>query len=1313
MSSPSATLARYVPRRVLHHLASRSGPSSTAQSEHFLAAVLFADIVGFTALTEQLAQGGPAGVEAVSNVLNNYFGKLIDLTEEHGGEIVKFAGDGCIVLWPALEEPLERATCRAAQCALALQESLQQGQDETGVILSLRVGLGAGEIITMYVGGCYGRWEILVAGAPLVQMRVIQLAQPGEVIVSPDAWHLLQAQAEGTPPSADGQAAGCMRLVSVRAPLSLSPLPALAPTDEIAASLREYISRAILHRLDASQQGWLAELRRLTVLFLSVIGLDYSAGTALAQVQAAIQALQTVLYHYEGSVNQLLVDDKGTILVAAFGLPPRAHEDDAARAVQAALAIQASLSGLGLQSAIGLATGLVFCGERGNAQRSEYAIIGDTVNLAARLMQTASPERSCLCDAETYNAVYERFHFAPLPPITLKGKQAPVALYHPLGPRSTPPHRRPQRKSDIVGRTAERARLREQLNQLRERWKRISPGSPSEEVSLLLIEGEAGIGKSKLVADLLHAAQEQGVHSFIGAGDAIERIKPYHGWQSLFSQLLRVEALPENAAAYENHLLAYLAAHPEFLVWLPLLNVVLPIALPENDPIIALTEQARASRTRDLLARLLLASATERPTLIVLDDAHWLDSASWSLVLALSQAKPSHPLLLVIVTRPLVPPYPPEYNRLLQYPALQIVSLATMPAEEILSLLCYRLGVRQLPEAVAALIQEKAQGNPFYSEELTYALRESGLLQIEDGQGRLAPEAPALSSLGLPDSVQGIILSRIDRLPPAQQLTLKVASVVGRVFAYRTLETIHPIPADRPYLTDYLQTLEQLDLTPLDTPEPDLSYIFKHIITQEVAYGLLLFAQRRQLHQAVAEWYEQTYPLAGSPLYALLAHHWHQAQLWEKSYRYSMLAGDGATRLYAYVEARQHYAHALEALEYLPDSAETQRRYAETTASYVRVAFAAINPEHNLERLLEAERRLRTLSDAAPLPDEDRLRLARLHYWIGRLYYYRLEIPRAVGYFSEVVKVGRDLNNEELFVVPAATLGRATALQGHFGEAKRLLEEAVEPLERAGVWSEWFGTVGTIGLILIEQAQYEQGLAQMQRMLARALALNNATASAAAYWFLTYTYLKVGELPLALEASQKGLILVEQSGDRLYRSFILGVRGWTESRAGQHEAARQSMSQSRESAAALGGTLLFSDLLAAAYAEIALNAGDAQEALRRAEDAVELARTAGGIAAEAIAHRVWARALAAAASPRWEEIQAHLEEALRLHAIGDSVLEAGHTRLAAAHLGHQQGDNEAARRHLAEATAYFERMGLPSLLAQLDPLREVLAQAAS
>jgi tetratricopeptide (TPR) repeat protein len=341
-----------------------------------------------------------------------------------------------------------------------------------------------------------------------------------------------------------------------------------------------------------------------------------------------------------------------------------------------------------------------------------------------------------------------------------------------------------------------------------------------------------------------------------------------------------------------------------------LLNVVLALDLPDNEITAQMTGEVRADNTRDLLVLLLQKAAQEAPLLLALEDAHWFDSASWSVVRVVSQQV--QPLLLLATTRPFDGAPPPEFTQLLNDPAVVYFKLTALSHGSTLALVCQRLGVASLPQPVADFIYEKAEGHPFFSEELAYALRDAGVIEVSNGVCRIAPHIGDLHALNFPYTIQGVIISRVDRLTPQQQLTLKVASVIGRIFAYYTLRDVYPVEADKPRLPEHLQMLEKLDLTTLASAEPDLAYLFKHIITQEVVYNLMLFAQRKQLHQAVAEWYEQQHADDLSPFYPLLVHHWSKAENYSKTLDYLEKAGEQALRDYANQEAVTFFEQALE-----------------------------------------------------------------------------------------------------------------------------------------------------------------------------------------------------------------------------------------------------------------------------------------------------------------------------------------------------------------------------------------------------------------
>lgn len=930
------TLASYVPALIKHRLAADPTPIDIPQSHHFPTAVLYADISGFTALTERLAHHGPAGAEELTSLLNTYFGRLIRRITDHGGDVVKFAGDALIALWPApSDEHLRQAVHRAAQCGLAVQEQLNNFDAGAGIRLSLRLALGAGDMLTMHLGGVYNRWEFLVAGWPLVQVGdVSHLAAPGEITLTPPAWDFIRDVAAGEKITRHNTTGIRLHRLTTSIPTVPLALPSLSKNT--ADGLKTYIPGAILARLAAGQRGWLAELRRITVLFVNLSALDY--GMPLEQAQTVMRTLQTAIYRYEGSINKLSVDDKGVTLIAGFGLPPLAHEDDAIRGVQAALDMHSELRALGLHGAIGITTGRAFCGAVGNDLRREYTMIGDVVNLSARLMQAA--DGTILCDAATYRATQNSAalelllgvdldgsgavgdvpFFEELSPILVKGKSAPVPVYRPRnqGRMTVDPHMLP---TPLVGRLAEQALLTEKLQRLhRER-----------ESSVLLIEGEAGMGKSLLVSELLQQARVLAVTTLVGAGSAIEKSTPYHAWRPVFKQFFKLDDMPDDLPARRAAVLKKVqqlctgqslpGGSATAVELTPLLNSVLPLDWPDNELTAQMSGKVRADNTHNLLVCILRQVVTRRgavepPILLVLEDARWLDSASWGLARLVAEQVPS--LMMVLAVRPLLAPVPDDYTQLLALPRARKIPLGQLAQEDVSALISQRLGVAHLPAALSQLVYDKAEGNPFFTEELVYALRDSGLITVSDSRCTLAPEAGNPQSLRLPDTIQGVITSRIDRLTPSQQLTLKVASVIGRAFEYVTLHDIHPIELEKPHLSDYLNTLDKMDITQIDQPEPSLAYIFRQTIIQEVAYNMMLFAQRRELHQAVARWYEKTYTEDLSPHYSVLAYHWRRANVIPKATEYLEKAGDEALKTFANEEATEFFSHALQLVEPQP-----------------------------------------------------------------------------------------------------------------------------------------------------------------------------------------------------------------------------------------------------------------------------------------------------------------------------------------------------------------------------------------------------------
>jgi class 3 adenylate cyclase/predicted ATPase len=1195
MKSLLNILAPYVPPYILRATLREPSPRppAEAKSGHLPAAVLFADVSGFTPLTEALAQQGSEGPEEMTRLLNGYFSRMIALVEAEGGEVVKFSGDALTIIFPALREELGIAVRRAVQAAEAMQAAMTEfallPTSVGPVALGMKIGIGAGEILIAQVGGVLGRWEYVIAGDPLRQVGEAEHhAGRGEIVLSPEAEAI------------------CVPHTVSPCPLAEPDWTAVQDPAAVAAVLQVYVPEIVTVWMEEDLQEWLAVLRPMTVLFIGVSGIDYEQPDAVARLHTFLGAAQEIIRRLEGSINKLAVDDKGTIMLAMFGAPPYAHEDDPERALHCALELQAMAEAQGLHLAIGVATGRVFAGPVGSESRREYTVMGDTVNLAARLMGIAGPGE-IRCDHETYRYTANRVAFDLLPPARVKGKAGLIHIYRPVG-ESGKARTGERPGSPLIGRRAEVVRLAQGLDDAQAGHGRI-----------MLIEGEAGIGKSRLVEALLHLMRERGLTGLLGAGRSIEQQTPYRAWRDIFTAYFDLEETHDPAARRERVRVHVQDVVPEFVERLPLLNDILTLGFEENALTRALDTHLRHESLVSFLLALLQAWAAERPLMLILEDAHWLDTLSWDLTVQAARALlvARAPLFLIVVMRPL------EGEKLLlgaqalaAMEETERMALTTLAPDEILALSAARLGVTSetLPAVVADFVRERAGGNPFFAEELIYAMRDGGLVRVvtENGVARCVISAAFGAERefqrvvqALPDTIQGIILSRIDRLPPERQLALKVAAVIGRTFGYTTLyDTLgeHMEISNR-LLRNYLEELTRLDLTPLEAPEPELTYIFKHIITQEVAYETLLFAQRRQLHRSVAQWYERrfgaptadalTAPLA--PYYPLLVYHWHQAGDEGRERDYAALAAKWAAGQFANVEAAGYFTRALE----LTSSADMAARYdlllgremvndllgareaqAQDLITLVLLAVAPGVAADERAMARKAARVTLRLANYMEVTSDYAATLIAVHRAInlsreaqdvvgeieghiawGKALWRQGNYERAQAPLERALELSRSIHDRLNEAESLDSLSDVYLYQGDHTAAQTYYQQALAIYREIGRRQGEADTLNMLGVIRYELGDYQTARDYYEQGLAIYRAIGDRRGETMALSNLAVVYCDIGDYALARDYHQRARDLRIAIGDRWGEAVSLVNLGYVYHSLGDNEAAQRHCEQ--------------------------------------------------------------------------------------------------------------------------------------------------------
>jgi class 3 adenylate cyclase/tetratricopeptide (TPR) repeat protein len=654
-----------------------------------------------------------------------------------------------------------------------------------------------------------------------------------------------------------------------------------------------------------------AEVKLITILFADIAQstkLTERVGSEAARAifDRCLQRMSSAIDEMGGMVARLMGDG----LLAFFGAP-RAHEDDAERAALAALRIHQVIQDYAqeidqsIQIRVGINTGRVIMGEVGGEIASEYTAMGPPIVLAERLQSSAKPS-STLMGYSSARLIRHRFELESAGSQTFKGFDQPQEVFNLIEELSEPETAKgiAGLYSPMVGRDDERQKLAERISLL-------SQGQGG----ITTIIGEPGIGKSRMILDAQEFYKNGPVYWAQGRAYSYTEDQPFSVMLDLIAELLDIVA-DDTPAIIDLKLetaLKPLVSEKIDHVWPHLASLLgSPIPVQYQDQLAELDAEGRNAKIVLAVQILLESVAQKQPLALSFEDLHWADASSLSLISSLLLASESNPILIVLRFRPerdkpcwelklkAETDFPHRYQELVLSPLTDAQS-----AEMIENL----LEVANFPGSLRELIRSKSEGNPFYVEELIRELIEQEVLVRQNGSWEMVRE---ISEIEIPNTLEKVIQARLDRLPSQERATLQAASVIGRRFGYRVLEVM---TAANGQLPQQLLKLQQSDLVRERSRIPELEYIFKHVIVQEVTYGTLLEQQRRELHQRAAQTLEELFPQRREELLGSLADHYAAAGEQDKAVELYILAGDRAQDMFAHEEARQFLKNASDMLE--------------------------------------------------------------------------------------------------------------------------------------------------------------------------------------------------------------------------------------------------------------------------------------------------------------------------------------------------------------------------------------------------------------
>ena len=917
----------------------------------------------------------------------------------------------------------------------------------------------------------------------------------------------------------------------------------LAETHGAVDRLRRYLPAVVADGVLHDPDRLRGERREITVLFADAVNFTHLSVSLDAEsifnlINALLSRLVECIHRYDGMVDKFTGDG----LMAVFGAPV-AHEDDAELAVRAALDMQKAAMefesmaraqlGAPLQIRIGIHSGPAVAGVLGTAQQTAYTVIGETVNLAARLQSAARPG-GILVSSRVHQQTRPFFNFQPAGSVQVKGFDQPIVVYEVIGDRSEPlPTRGIAGVSSIfLGHDADLNRLQTLLAEfLRERRGHV-----------VIVQGEAGMGKSRLIREWLATSPDE-VAVWRGHGLPYTEGVGYAAFRALLQDALRTYAPPDT---WETHVSPALR---------PFLRQMLgqPLSVDEQFAFRNLEPERVKQLTALAFREWLMTEARVRPVILIIDDFHWADDLSRDMLQAAVNLVRDVPVLLCVMTRP-----QPEKQLQLDaaVPSIKI-ELKPLSAEHSRALLGHLVNLGDLPEPIINTILARSEGNPFYIEEFVRVLIEKEALKPGEGQWRVV-SAVELQTIDIPTSLGGLMMTRFDRLPKDLQQVLRSAAVLGLQFAAQLLEEVERRLRGAASVQPVVERLIDMGMLEERRGTGELVYAFSHILSQETIYNSILHSQRPGLHRTVAESIEALYAADLSTQVEALALHYDRARVREKAMRYTVQAGERARARFANHEAIEYFSRALQLSQHLSGYEATRWRaaiglgeveqligeYEEAIAFYQATLeeWSEASPEDRAWAMLKLAQVWDKRGNLQEAQNWLRQALAQLDRARGSMPELRAQIYSDLGWLSvrrgdltaakDWLEQGLALVvDTEHYGVLSSVLNRLGAVyynRSEWKQAATYVERALELREKLGDIVGYARSINNLGILKQASGDWDGALADYQRAVEMHERIGEVEGLALACTNLGVVYTDRGEWEKAEENLQRSFAIAQR-----------------------------------------------------------------------------------------------------------------------------------------------------------------------------------------